>query len=338
MSHIHEALLYEKLVDKKVRCGLCAHRCTIGDGKFGICGVRLNKEGTLETLVYGDIIAAHVDPIEKKPLYHLLPGSTSVSIATIGCNFKCSFCQNWQISQVTKIEKKGADGDNLTPAQVVEIARREKCQSISYTYTEPTIFFEFALDTAKLAKAAGLYNVFVTNGYMTPEAIETIQPYLNAANVDLKAFDDAFYRTMCKARLQPVLDSIRLMKKLGIWVEVTTLLIPGKNDDEPQLRGLAQFVAEVDPSIPWHISRYHPDHEFHEAPATPPKSLEKARAIGEQAGLKYIYLGNVREGADTYCPQCRNVLVQRDGFSVEKNDVKNGKCGKCGARVEGVWK
>jgi len=289
---IKEAMLYEKLGDKKVQCNLCAHRCKVLPDRFGICGVRKNMDGKLHTLVYGDVIASHVDPIEKKPLYHFLPGSFSYSIATIGCNFKCPFCQNWQISQLSKRDED-APGSQLKPEEVVREAKKNKCKSISYTYTEPTVFFEYAHDTAMLAKEAGLSNVFVTNGYMTEEALETIKPYLDAANVDLKSFREDFYKDMCQAHLQPVLDSIKTMKRLGIWVEITTLVVTGKNDSEDELRDIAGFIAGVDPCIPWHISRFHPDFKYLDARPTSLETLKKARAIGEEAGLEHIHLGNV---------------------------------------------
>ncbi|HLD30463.1 MAG TPA: AmmeMemoRadiSam system radical SAM enzyme, partial [bacterium] len=245
-----EAMLYKKLDEKRVDCFLCSHRCRIAEGKFGICGVRQNQEGALYSLVYGEIIAAHVDPIEKKPLYHFLPGSSSYSIAAIGCNFRCEFCQNWQISQARKDRWERAAGDHIEPAEVVKEAGKNGCSSISYTYTEPTIFFEMACDTARLARESGLKNVFVTNGFMTREALDTIEPYLDAANVDLKSFSDDFYKKVCGGRLQPVLETIRLMKKKNIWVEVTTLVIPGKNDSEKELAEIASFLAETGKDIP----------------------------------------------------------------------------------------
>jgi len=237
-------MLYEKLEENKVHCHLCAHQCKIGLSNFGICGVRQNIDGKLNTLVYAEAIAAHIDPIEKKPLYHFIPGTGSYSIATIGCNFKCGFCQNWQISQVSKKEGIIA-GQRLLPQEIVEEAKLENCKSIAYTYTEPTVFFEYAYDTAKLASKEGIKNVFVTNGYMTKEALETINPYLDAANVDLKSFREEFYTKICKGHLQPVLDSIKLMKKLNIWLEVTTLVVSGQNDSREELNDIAQFVASV---------------------------------------------------------------------------------------------
>ncbi|MBU1006030.1 MAG: AmmeMemoRadiSam system radical SAM enzyme [Candidatus Omnitrophica bacterium] len=293
---IKEAMLYKKLDADGVRCGLCAHRCSIALDKFGICGVRKNQEGKLYTLVYAETAAYHVDPIEKKPIYHFLPGSFSYSIATVGCNFKCSFCQNWEISQIwAPGSRLKAQGYELKPEDVVINAKKSGCKSISYTYTEPTIFFEYAYDTARLAKDAGLANIFVTNGYMTREALEMISPYLDAANVDLKSFRDDFYRNMCGACLEPVLDTIKRMKDLGIWMEITTLLVTGANDSDEELTDIAGFIAGVDPEMPWHISRFHPDFKYTDSPPTPAETLKRARDIGRRAGLKNIHLGNAPE-------------------------------------------
>ena len=333
---LKEAMLYEKLGDGKAHCYLCSHHCKISPGKFGICGVRQNKDGKLYTLVYGDVIASHIDPIEKKPLYHFFPGSFSYSIATIGCNFKCSFCQNWQISQVSKRDNS-ISGDNVKPEDIVAQAKRNGSKSISYTYTEPTIFFEYAYDVARFAKKEGIYNNFVTNGYMTKEALEAIKPYLDAANIDLKAFSEDFYTRFCKAHLEPVLDSIRLMKKMGMWVEITTLLIPGHNDSDTQLKAIAEFIASIDKGMPWHISKFHPDYKYLNAQPTPIEALKIAKKIGMDAGLRYIYLGNVLEGNDTYCYNCKSVLVKRIVFDVVQNNIKDGKCPKCGAEIDGIF-
>jgi pyruvate formate lyase activating enzyme len=333
-----EAMLYEKMESKFVHCYLCAHQCKIANSKFGICGVRQNIEGTLYTLVYAQAIAAHIDPIEKKPLYHFLPGSTSYSIATIGCNFKCGFCQNWQISQVSPGNDAFSAGYELMPQEVVNQAKKNNCLSISYTYTEPTIFFEYALDTAKLAKKAGLYNIFVTNGYMTKEALQTISPYLDAANADLKSFRDDYYRKNCKAHLQPVLDSIVHMKELDIWVEVTTLIIPGENDSPEELNQIAKFIAQVGKDIPWHLSRFHPDYQFIDYPPTPIDTFRKVKEIGKEQGLHYVYLGNVGKGSDTYCHNCNKLLVKRVHFLVEKFNIEKGKCSSCRAEIAGIWR
>lgn len=335
---IKEAMLYELLDGARVYCYLCGHRCKIASGRFGVCGVRENRGGKLITHVYGEVIAAHVDPIEKKPLFHFLPGSLAFSIATAGCNFQCPFCQNWEISQA-RVKNGGATkGYILSPEDVVNEAKKRRCQSISYTYTEPTIFFEYAYDTAKLAKAEGLSNNFVTNGFMTAEALETIKPYLDAANVDLKAFREETYKKVCKARLQPVLECIQTMRKLGIWVEVTTLVVPGMNDSEEELRNIARFIASVDPDIPWHISRFHPDYKYTALHATSMGTLRKAYSIGEKEGIRYIYIGNVwGEGEDTFCPNCRKPLIRRHGFWVEENKIRDSHCPYCQAKIAGVF-
>jgi len=300
--------------------------------------MRQNIGGELFTYAYGRVIAAHVDPIEKKPLYHFLPGTYAFSVATIGCNFRCAFCQNWQISQLSA--KKGDwEGTDMSPGRIVEEAVRSGCRSISYTYTEPTIFFEYAYDTARAARQKGLKNTFVTNGFLTEEAIDTISPYLDAANVDLKYFREEPYRDVCGGRLAPVLDAIRHMKKAGIWVEVTTLLIPGGNDSDDEIRGIAEFIASVGEGIPWHISRFHPDYKYIDAPPTPLDIIRRAAEAGKRAGLKYVYAGNVPDPGETLCPGCGAVLAGRAGFTgdVSSDLLKDGKCGQCGATIEGVW-
>jgi pyruvate formate lyase activating enzyme len=331
-----EAMLYEKLNDNKVHCFLCAHHCTIFDSHYGFCGVRKNESGNLYTCVYAEVMASHADPIEKKPLYHFLPGTKSFSIATMGCNFHCGFCQNWEISQRSKRDRSSG-GYELRPEEVVGEAKKTGCKSISYTYTEPTIFFEYAYDTAQIAKEEGLYNNFVTNGYMTQEALETISPYLDAANVDLKSFREEFYRNTCKGHLQPVLDSITLMKHLNIWVEITTLLIPGENDSNQELKQITEFIANLDNSIPWHISKFHPDYQFTDHSLTSPETLRKARGIGYSNGLHYIYLGNVQEGTDTRCPHCEEVVIERTHATITENIIESGKCPFCGMVIEGVF-
>ena len=332
-------MLYHSLESGKVSCVLCHHNCQILPGKSGICGVRQNREGELFTRVYGNVIAAHVDPIEKKPLYHFLPGTSSFSVATIGCNFRCSFCQNWQISQASKDKDLKKNGQEYSPEDIVYIAKKHRCQSIAYTYTEPTIYFEYAFDTARLAKKEGLANVFVTNGYMSKEALETIHPYLDACNVDLKAFKEDFYKEMCGAHLEPVLDSIKLMKKLDIWVEITTLIIPGRNDSEQELAQIARFIKEIDPDIPWHISRFHPDYKYVDANATPVESLRLAYNIAKNEGLRFIYIGNVLgESEGTACPRCHKLLIARQGFYISENKMPGGKCPFCGTSIPGVYK
>ncbi len=333
-----EALFYEKLDDRKVRCFLCAHHCVIKDGKRGICAVRQNKEGVLYTLVYDKIISTNIDPIEKKPLFHFLPGSTSFSIATVGCNFRCEHCQNNDISQYPR-EHEDIIGKSVTPEAIVNSAESYGCESISYTYTEPTIFFEFAYDCAKLAQAKGIKNVFVSNGYTSPEATRTIAPYLHGNNIDLKG-DNDFYKKLCGAKLEPVKETIRLMKELGVWVEVTTLIIPDYNDSEAVLRDIAEFIVSVDPAIPWHVTQFYPTYKLTDKPRTPVKTLRRAREIGFKTGLKYVYEGNVpgEGGENTYCPNCNKLLIKRFGFRISENNLRDGECPQCKIDIEGVWK
>jgi len=334
-----EAYLYKPLNEKKVKCNLCNHRCVIKNGRRGICGVRENQEGTLKTLVYGKLIASNIDPIEKKPLFHFFPGSLSYSIATVGCNFKCLFCQNADIAQMPSDHDGMIMGDFVTPEDIVDAAEKGNCKSIAYTYTEPTVYFEFAYDTAKIAHEKGIQNVFVTNGYMTSEALEMISPYLDAANVDLKAFNEKFYKEICKAKLEHVKETLKLMKSLGIFVEVTTLLIPGLNDDKHELEMLAEFIVNsLGSETPWHISRFHPTYKLLDRPSTPLETLIMAREIGIKSGLKYVYTGNVPgdDGENTFCYKCKNILIDRWGFYVRKNLIENGKCAHCGAHIDGV--
>ena len=335
-----EAYLYEPLQDRKVKCNLCNHRCVIKAGARGICGVRTNQDGILKTLVYGRLIARNVDPIEKKPLFHLLPGSLSYSIATVGCNFKCRFCQNADIAQMPSDRRGMIVGEDVLPEAVISAAIQKKCTTIAYTYTEPTIYFEYAYDTARLAHAAGIRNVFVTNGYMSVEALEMIRPYLDAANVDLKAFNDEFYKSLCQAKRKHVLNTLRHMKKMGIWVEVTTLLVPGLNDAAAELEAMAEFIAaELGTETPWHISRFHPTYKLTDRPATPIQTLLSARAIGIRSGLKYVYLGNVpgEEGESTFCAACGRRLIDRFGYLIRTNSVQDGCCRDCSTPLEGVW-
>ena len=334
-----EAMFYEKLGDGRVRCGLCRFRCLIETGKRGHCTVRENRGGVLYSLVFGRVVAEQVDPIEKKPLFHVLPGSRSYSVATVGCNFRCLHCQNYRISQ-PEADSVEDSGILLAPETVVERALAAGCRSISYTYTEPTIFFEYAYQTAVLAKAAGLKNVFVTNGYITNEALAIMSPYLDAANIDLKGFSPAFYREVVGASLDEVLDCIREYKRLGIWLEITTLIIPNRNDAEEELRGIAQFIAsELGPQTPWHVTQYYPTFRLTDEPRTPVATLRAARSIGLEAGLRYVYEGNVpgEGGENSCCPSCGCLLIKRYGYIIEKNLLARGSCPGCGRAVEGVW-
>jgi pyruvate formate lyase activating enzyme len=333
-----EAVLYDRLESGKVKCRLCRHGCAIDDGKTGICSVRLNQGGTLYTLVYDKIISTNVDPIEKKPLLHFAPGSSSFSIATVGCNFQCSFCQNYSISQMPRDHGRIA-GQDLTPDQLADMAVRHRCRSISYTYTEPTIYYELARDTMVAARKRGLLNVFVTNGYMTRDMLDHARGLLDAANVDLKAFNDRFYTHYCKARREGVMDTLCYMKELGIWLEVTTLLIPSLNDNPEELRDMARFIREkLGPGTPWHISRFFPQYKEQDLPPTEVAELRKARQIGLDEGLYYVYTGNVPAdpGEKTFCPKCRALLIDRVGYSQRTYALEEGHCPGCGNTLDGV--
>jgi len=332
-----EARLYDRLENRRVQCHLCAHRCRISEGGRGICAVRENRNGTLYSLVYGRTVSQHIDPIEKKPLAHFYPGTTAYSIATVGCNFHCEWCQNANISQMPR-ETGLIVGERAAPEEIVSAAKRARCRSIAYTYTEPTVFFEYAYDTARLARQDGIANVYVTNGFMTEEMLKAFDGYLDAANVDLKAFRDETYRRYVGGRLQPVLDSLKLMKDLGIWVEVTTLVVPDINDDDEELRDAARFVAqELGPETPWHISRFFPGYQLRHVPPTPVRTLNRALEIGEEEGLRYIFAGNVPGEANTECHACGELLIRRAGYRILGNRVAPGQvCPNCGTPVAGV--
>lgn len=333
-----EAYLCEEEKDGNVQCYLCRQRCLIKPGKRGICMVRENREGTLYTLVYDKIAAINIDSIEKKPLFHFFPGSRAFSLGTMGCNFRCSFCQNYQLSQIQ--DKQGRIlGDKYGPAELVGLAVKENCKSVAYTYSEPTIFYELARDTMVKAHEAGLHNVFVTNGYMSPEMIADSKGLIDAANVDIKAFDQEFYKKYVKARLEGVLESARLLKENGVWLEITTLLIPGANDGEDELKGLASFIkTELGPDTPWHVSRFHPNYKEDGIPPTPAQSLNRAAEIGKERGLNYVYVGNISPNTyeNTYCPQCGELLMERVGFTMADYNIKSGRCSQCSHTIPGV--
>jgi len=323
--------------DGSVRCGVCAHRCLVRPGRRGICGVRENRGGQLISLAYGAVVAIGLDPIEKKPLFHVAPGTTAYSIATAGCPFHCSFCQNWEIAQGPRL---GLDlpTRKLPPDRVVAEAVSHGAEAIAYTYVEPTVFLEYALDTARLAREAGLRNLFITDGYATPEAVELLAPVLDAANVDLKSFDDAFYRKVCGARLAPVLESIVAMRRAGIWLELTTLIIPGRNDDDPQLRALTRWIVEtVGPETPWHVSRFFPAHRMLDVPPTPLETLRRAADLGREAGIAHVYVGNAPELGleDTTCVACGRLLIERHGYRVRTHLTPEGACPGCGRALAG---
>ncbi len=317
-----------------VHCFLCAHHCRIAPNERGLCGVRENRDGVLYTLVYGCPVSTAVDPIEKKPLFHFMPGTMTYSIATVGCNLTCAFCQNAEISQMPRDRGRIA-GTRLSPEEVVESALESRCKSISYTYTEPTIFYEYARDCARLASKSGLKNIFVTNGFMTRETLEDIDGDLHAANVDLKSFSDDFYRKLAGARLKPVLDSIRRLWSMGVWVEVTTLLIPGANDSTDELRSLAAFLVSISPDIPWHVSRFYPSYRLLDTPPTPVATIEAALRIGREEGLHYVYGGNIpgHSSESTLCPGCGEVVIERQGYRLGKIEIRDGICTNCGKEI-----
>ncbi len=336
---MQEARFYEKVEEGKVQCHLCAHECKIDPGKRGLCHVRENQGGTLYSLVYGKMVAENIDPIEKKPLFHFLPGSRSYSIATAGCNFMCLHCQNYDISQYPKRHEGKIPGMDRNPSAIVREAKANRCATISYTYTEPTIFMEFAQDTARLAKEQGIRNVFVSNGFMTEGSATALAEVIDGDNVDLKSFRDDFYRKVCKARLQPVLDTIQRLKQLGVWLEVTTLVIPGLNDSKEELTEIAQFIKGVGPEIPWHVSAFYPTYQMLDRPRTPAETLLKARDIGLENGLRYVYTGNIpgQGGENTYCYSCGELVIERVGYTIKGFILQNGTCPKCQAAIDGVW-
>lgn len=334
-----QTVLYDRFEDRSVRCNICRHRCTIAAGARGICRVRENRDGALVSLVEGKIIAASVDPIEKKPLYHILPGSKSFSLASAGCNFSCRFCQN---ADIAKYDDRGTGifpGHLLTPGEAVKKALESGSDSISFTYTEPTVWLEYALATGKIATEAGLYNIFVTNGYITPEALDLISPVLHAANIDLKGMTESFYKKLCGARLSQVLECIIDYRKRGIWIEITTLVITGENDSKEELEAIAKFIAnELGPDTPWHISRFFPRHKMSDRTPTDRHSLEVALEAGYKAGLRYLYEGNVEGGMEnTLCPYCGALVIGRNGYRITAINLDDGSCMACGKAIAGIW-
>ena len=332
---MHEAMLYEKLEGNKVRCQVCAYRCVIPPGKHGVCQTRSNRDGTLYTLIYAEVSSAAADPIEKKPLYHFYPGSSVFSLGTFGCNFRCIHCQNYNISYVEPGTEGLLPSHHLSPEEAIRLTKRYGCQGIAWTYNEPTIWFEYTYDCARLAKPQGLYTVYVTNGFITPEALDTIGPYLDAWRVDVKGFSTAFYKKLAHlAKWQTILDmAVRAKEKWGMHVEVVTNVIPTLNDDEPQLKALAQWIVQaLGAATPWHVTRFYPTAQLMNLPPTPIATLEKAMRIGKEAGLQFVYVGNVptHTGENTYCPNCGQLDIERVGYRTRVLGVKAGKCTRCG--------
>ncbi len=336
---MHPAKLWKSISKKRCHCRLCCQFCIIEEGGTGRCGVRINKDGQLFTLVYDRVAAVNIDPVEKKPLYHFMPGTRTFSFGTMGCNFGCVFCQNESLSQPPR-NGRLPTGQQATAAQLVAAAKEAGASSISYTYSEPTIFFELMYDTAKLAHESGLKNIMVSNGYQSPGCLEMLAPLIDAANIDLKSFSKSFYKKRCDATLAPVLKNLKTIKNMGWWLEVTTLIIPDMNDGHEELAAIAKFIAnELGTDTPWHLSRFHPQYQLTSKAPTSIEILETAQAIGKAAGLLHVYLGNVpgNKAANTYCPNCNSLLIDRLGFSIQTNAVEHGTCSQCGHKLAGVF-
>jgi pyruvate formate lyase activating enzyme len=320
-----------------IRCELCPEECVLENYQVGACRVRINRDDRLFSLVYGKPCAVHVDPIEKKPIFHMLPGSAAFSLATAGCNLKCRFCQNWEISQVPPEETRNSD---LPPEEVVELALRKGCRSIAYTYSEPVVFFEYMLDTAKIARRRGLRNIWVTGAYINPDPLRELAPWIDAANIDLKGFTDDYYRKVCGGRLRPVLDAIELSVELGVMVEITNLIVPTLNDDPGLIGEMCDWIGRsLGPDVPLHFSRFHPQYRLQKLPPTPLDTMWKAHDIARESGLHYVYTGNVPydERSNTFCPTCRRRLITRVGFFVTQNHIREGSCPFCGTSIAGIW-
>ena len=333
-----EAMYYKKLRGSLVQCELCPHKCVIKDGNRGICRVRENREGVLYSLVYGKLCSASAEHIEKKPLYHFLPGSLAYSIATVGCNLKCKQCQNYQISQA---KPEDIPSLNITPKDVVENAIKNNCRSIAYTFTEPTIFYEMMLDTVKIARRKGLRNVIVSNGFINPKPLEELCKYIDGANIDLKSINPSFYEKICGARLQPILKALKILQKNNVWIEITNLIIPTLNDKTSEIKQLVKWIKNnLRINVPLHFSAFYPCYQLMNLPATKIEKLHEARKIALNAGLNYVYTGNLRDedGSTTYCPKGKKIAIKRSGFSVIENNVnKKGIC-SCKEKIAGVWK
>ena len=337
---LHKAELIRPLKGHVVQCRVCEHHCALQPGEWGRCGVRVNRDGTLYLTVYGEAVAAHIDPIEKKPLFHFLPGTGAFSVGTYGCNFRCQWCQNWQLSQVHQREPRASRADALTPEEIVGICQDRGIPTIAYTYNEPTVFFEYTYDTAKLAHSHGIKNVYVSNGFMTKDALNILAPYLDGINIDLKGFTPDLYKEYIGGRLAPVKRNIAyLAQETEVWVEVTTLVIPDLNDSDAELHTIAAWLADTDPQIPWHVTAFYPTHRLRDRGRTPPSTLQRAYDIGKEAGLAYVYVGNVPDPTreNTYCHDCNTLLIRRMGYSIRTRWDRPGVCPHCGAVITGVW-
>jgi len=334
---LKEVKFYKKLADLKIQCEICPKKCEIADLERGYCGNKENRKGSYYSLVYGQSCAAHLDPIEKKPLFHYLPSTTAFSIAAVGCNFECKFCQNWKIAQY---RPEQIESIYLPPHEVVSLSKERGCPTIAYTYSEPVVFYEYMYDTSKLAKREGIGSVMISNGYINEAPLIELCKELTGVKIDLKAFSEKFYKDYCSGELKPVLDTLKTLKRIGIWYEIVVLLIPTLNDGDQELTQMCQWIkSELGAEVPVHFSRFHPMYKIINLPSTPIKTLENARNIAKRAGLHYVYIGNVpgHEGESTYCPGCGEVVIKRIGYSILKNAIKAGKCSNCGWIIPGVW-
>lgn len=320
--------------EKSITCILCKHYCTLKEGKHGICGVNFNEGSKLVNKTYNHPSTVHIDPIEKKPLYHFLPSSRSLSVGTVGCNFRCPFCQNYTISQTSTVDESVV----YTPEDLVKLAVDNNTESISYTYNEPTIWYPYAKDIGVLAKERGIKNVFVSSGYESKEVLEDMKLWLDAANIDLKSFSHDYYKKVLKTDLDGVLESLIAFAQSDIWLEITTLLIPGINDSEEEITKMAEFISsKLGIDVPWHFSAFHPDYKMPDTPATTIEIMQKAKEIAHSFGIKYVYLGNIQNDSSTYCPRCQSKLVDRAGFSSHMETIIDSKCASCGESISGVW-
>ncbi|MFQ6081995.1 MAG: AmmeMemoRadiSam system radical SAM enzyme [Candidatus Aminicenantia bacterium] len=332
-----EAWFYKKLLEKEIECELCPRHCKLGDKERGYCGVRENIEGKYYTLVYGKVCAAHIDPIEKKPFFHFLPGTNAFSIATAGCNVNCKFCQNWQISQVRPEQVENFD---LPPRDVPRYCQKYRCPTIAYTYTEPVIFYEYMYDTSKIASQKRIRNVVVTGAHISPEPMEKLTGVVDAIKIDLKAFSEEFYHQYVRGELKPVLEAIKIVKKSGKWMELVYLVIPTLNDSSEEIQKMCQWILkEVGPDVPLHFSRFHPMYLIKNLPSTPVSTLERVRNIALKEGINYVYIGNIpgHKGESTYCPQCKNTVIKRFAYQILENNLKKEKCKYCSYPIPGVW-
>jgi len=330
-----KAMYFKKLNKKTVQCELCPHRCLVSNGGKGICGVRKNNNGILYSLVYKKLCSAYPDSISKKPFYHFLPGTTAFSIATVGCNLKCKHCQNSEISQARPEEIHSL---NMSPEEIIEKAIKNNCKSIAYTFTEPTVFYEYMLDICKLAKKQGIKNVIVSNGFINPEPLKQLCKYIDAANIDLKSINNEFYREICGARVSPVLESLKVLKKEKVWLEVTNLIIPGLNDSDKDIQGLIDWIKENLGNTVLHFTAFYPTYKLSHLHPTPASTVKKARKLAISSGIKYVYTGNIQNDEDcTYCPKCGKLLVKRRLFSIIENNLNENKCSKCNEKIDGIW-